>query len=875
MHPKTIRYGYPGTSGTGILITDPILCDGGLDKGALMVISSLGSDPYQASWTGFFNYTNDSIAIHSINPGKFEVTLTDNLGCSDSTSIIILALPPTPRIFATPILPNIHVSCPGGSDGSIRVYVSLGITAPYTYTILRNGVPTTMAGIFTANYNPSDPSTFRLYTDLTSGTYSIVIRDVNGCEVIKHTELKEPAPIKATFVKSNYSGFNVSCRGYSNGSAQVSTTGGNGTYSYSWYAASGTLTVSSNTALLDSVPAGKYYVITRDLLDCTKLDSVTLIEPDGMQLVNAELSHSPDNLTNISCSGGSDGSIELTVSGGAAPYNYSWTSSIPGDPPLPSTSEIKNLKAATYTATVTDQNGCVLRLLPGSVPPEYTLDEPAPLTVSGVLSLSADGDYNINCNGGTGTITVTPAGGSVGNYTYTWTTTDGSGIVQGQKDQNALTAGTYHLVVKDLNNCEISKDFTLTQPPVFGIQLTGTNITCVSPGFNNGSVDLTVTGGVAPYVYLWSNGATTQDISNLTEGYYSVTVTYNNTCSLKDSVLIELPPPLTYTKTVSDYNNFNISCNGLSNGLISVTPTSGQEPFIYNWIGPNGFTASTKDISNLSAGKYTLTMTDLNFCSATEEIELTEPGVLGMNFDLSASIAGGFNINCAGDNTGSISVEPLNYVKTVDYLWSDGIFGKNRTNLPAGVYSIVLTDANNCHAASSVTLTEPDSIKLVFEIKEPFCPDLPDGVITLNATGGVRGADYTYKWSDNSSASVVSGVVKGIYSVKVTDMNGCFVKDSVSIEPLNETCLVIPNAISANDDLRNDVWNIGLINLYPAAEVKIFNRWGEMIWRSERGYPKPWDGTSNGNPLPIDSYHYVIDLNNGTKPIVGTITVVK
>lgn len=873
IHPNPIRYSYPGTNGTGIMITDPITCEGGLDKGALRVIPTLGSAHYRADWIGPVGYTRfDSIEIRNINPGKYTVTVTDNLGCKEDTSINVISLPPRPQIFSIPILPNIHVSCPGGSDGSVRVYVSSGITPPYTYTILRNGILTTMSGIFTAIYNPADPNTFRVYTGLKSGTYTIVVHDVNGCEAIKATELKEPAPIKATFVKSNYSGFNVSCRGYSNGSAQVSTTGGNGTYSYNWYAASGTLTVSHNTALLDSIPAGKYYVVTRDLLNCTKLDSVTLVEPDGMQLINTELSHSPDGLTNISCNGGTDGSIKLTVSGGAAPYNYSWFST---GQTLPSTAEIKTLKAATYVATVSDQNGCVLRLLPGSVLPTYTLTEPTPLTVSGVLSLSNDGGYNVNCNGGTGSITVTPGGGSVGNYTYTWTTSDGSGIVQGQKDQSALKAGTYHLVVKDLNNCEIAKDFTLTQPPVFSIQLTGTNITCVAPGFNNGSVDLAVTGGVAPYAYLWSNGATTQDISNLTQGYYSVTVRYNNTCSLKDSVLIELPPPLTYTKTVSDYNTFNISCNGLSDGSISITPTSGKAPFIYNWTGPNGFTATTKDISNLRAGQYTIIITDLNSCTATETINMSEPGVLGMNFTLSSSIAGGFNINCAGANTGSIIVDPLNYVKSVDYLWSDGIFGKTRTNLTAGVYGIVITDANNCHAASSVTLTEPDTIKIEFDLKQPFCPDLPDGEIRLNVTGGVKGADYTYKWSDNSSASVITGVVRGLYSVKVTDLNGCSVKDSLRVEPLNESCLIIPNAISANDDLTNDVWNIGMINLYPEAEVKIFNRWGEMIWRSERGYPKPWDGKSNGKTLPIDSYHYIIDLNNGTKPIVGTITVVK
>jgi gliding motility-associated-like protein len=100
-------------------------------------------------------------------------------------------------------------------------------------------------------------------------------------------------------------------------------------------------------------------------------------------------------------------------------------------------------------------------------------------------------------------------------------------------------------------------------------------------------------------------------------------------------------------------------------------------------------------------------------------------------------------------------------------------------------------------------------------------------------------------------------------------------RDSVQVDPLNETCLVIPKAFSPNGDLINDVWNIGLKELYPKMEVKIFNRWGEPVWRSEKGYPIPWDGKSNGAQLPIDSYHYIIDLHNGSRPLIGNVTIVR
>ena len=152
---------------------------------------------------------------------------------------------------------------------------------------------------------------------------------------------------------------------------------------------------------------------------------------------------------------------------------------------------------------------------------------------------------------------------------------------------------------------------------------------------------------------------------------------------------------------------------------------------------------------------------------------------------------------------------------------------------------------------------------------------MPDGEISVDATGGVKVTDYTYLWSDNSTGPVVSNILRGLYVVTVTDLNNCQVKDSVNIEPLNESCLIIPNAISPNGDLINDEWNIGMKELYPQMEIKIFNRWGTTLWKSEKGYPKPWDGRSNGTLLPIDSYHYIIDLHNGTKPIVGNVTIVR
>ena len=878
VHPKTIKYNYPLTNGTGILVTKPLTCTtpvGSSSLAALKVIVTKGADQYHVSWTGPFGFPpNDSIEISNIRVGKYTVSVIDNLGCRNDSSYTVKSQTANPILTPTVILPGINVSCPEGTNGSVSLFVTGGSTYPYSFTLIRNTSEIIRTGLLTQNFVFGDTNTYKTYTGLRSGAYTLAIKDINGCEVFKNADLREPLPITVSFEKSDRSGFNVSCRGYNDGWAKATPSGGNGSYTYLWYAANGVpLTVSTNSELLDSIPAGKYYLLTRDLLNCSKLDSVTLVEPDGMQLLGSEVSMNPDGNKNISCSSGSNGYIKLNIGGGSGVYNYFWTG--PGSFTA-NTKDISGLVAGTYVATVKDNNNCLLKILPGSTLPTFTLTEPTPIVITGVVSKSADQGYNINCYGGnTGSINITAAGGGIGTYIYNWSTADGTGIIDGQKDQSGLTAGTYTLRVTDSNGCVAIKVFTLTQPPLFGTVLKGNDITCQSPGFNNGSIVLTVTGGVAPFTYSWSNGAATKDINGLVQGKYKVTVTYNNTCQRSDSVTISLPPVLTYSKTVTDYNGFNVSCYGLSDGSIKITPTSGVAPYIYSWVSTNGFTGTSQDITGIKAGQYVFNIMDNNYCKATEVITITEPGKLDIGVTLSSSNAGGFNINCAGASTGTIDLNPINPVKSVNYLWADGIFGKSRKYLTAGTYDIVIKDANNCYAAQTITLTQPDTIKLKFDISKPFCPDKPNGEIRLKMTGGVIGTDYTYKWSDNSTGRTLSNIPKGYYKVTVSDMNGCTVKDSVIVTPLNETCLIIPNAISPNGDLINDVWNIGEKELYPLMEIKVFNRWGEAIWKSEKGYPNPWDGTSNGVKLPIDSYHYTIDLHNGTKPLVGNITIVR
>lgn len=265
-------------------------------------------------------------------------------------------------------------------------------------------------------------------------------------------------------------------------------------------------------------------------------------------------------------------------------------------------------------------------------------------------------------------------------------------------------------------------------------------------------------------------------------------------CTGKEvKVTIRIHPQLKYTKEVSDYNGYNISCSGAEDGYIRIVPAEEQTPYTVSWNGPAGYASTDDSISGLIPGKYVMSLTGKNGCSISETFDLHEP----------------------------------------------------------------------------------EKIRIAFEVTPPSCPEKPDGVIRSYVIGGVPGADYSYLWSNKSPERNLKDVPQGIYTLTVTDNNGCTETEEIRVTSPRKSCLKIPEAFSPNGDNINDFWNIGDIEYYPDCEITVYNRWGQVVWKSARGYPKPWDGLSDGKKLPVDSYHYVIRLHSGSKLIIGDVTVVK
>lgn len=352
---------------------------------------------------------------------------------------------------------------------------------------------TTAGGMPVITYSWSSGGTAATETGLGAGSYTVTVTDANGCTATGTVTLTEPGAITTSMMQTN-----VSCNGGNNGDAMVMASGGTGTLTYSW-SSGGTNASETNLA------AGTYTVTVTDANSCTAIDSVTITEP--LAITTSITANYPQ------CNGGT-GDATINSTGGTGTHTYSWSSG-------GTNATESNLAAGTYTVTVTDANGC-------TAVDSITIVQPVAITAS-ITSNSP------LCNGGTGDATVSSSGGT-GPHTYSWSS-GGTGATE-----TNLAAGTYTVTVTDSLGCTAIDSVTITEPTA----LTASSNTTVDPstcGGNDGSIDITVSGGTAAYTYLWSNSNTNEDLTGLTAGMYSATVTDANFCTTTFSVTLNDPNP--------------------------------------------------------------------------------------------------------------------------------------------------------------------------------------------------------------------------------------------------------------------------------------------------------------------------------------------
>ncbi|MEO0312203.1 MAG: hypothetical protein RIQ89_1860 [Bacteroidota bacterium] len=752
-----------------------VSCNGG-NNGSATVSANGGTAPYTYSWSPS---GGNNATANNLSAGNYQVTITDANGCStDETVTINQPSSLTANITnATPPL------CNGGTNGSATVNV-LGGSAPYSYLWSPGGMTTSSV------------------SNLSAGSYTITITDINGCTTTASVSISQPPILTSNILSST----NVSCQGGTNGMASVSVIGGTPSYTYLW-SPSG---LTNSTA--NGLSAGTYSVLVTDANGCTSTSNVTLSQPSA-------LTTSISNTTNVSCFNNTNGSASVTASGGTAPYNYLW------NPGSSTTATINNLASGTYSVTTTDNNGCTSIAV-------ATISQPAALTAT------INNSNNVTCfNGNNGSATAIGSGGTL-PYTYSWSPSGGNSA-----SANNLTAGGYTINITDANGCNANASVNISQPTILSANIIVNDASC--NGGSNGGASVTANGGTAPYSYSWTPGGfNTSGISNLSAGSYTVTITDLNNCTTIATANISEPAAIQITNNALT----NLLCNNGTNGAIDINVFGGTQPYSYNW---NPGNLSLQDINNLSAGTYSLTVTDLNNCTATHSVTLTEPspitytsivtaatcGNANGSASISASggnapytyqwapnnsnsanasnlVAGGYtvtitdangcsetasiavsntsgpitgvvsstNVLCNGGNSGSAIGQVVGGTGIINYNWApSGGNSINASNLTAGTYIFTATDQNGCSSSSTVQIAEPPLlIASISSTNNASCNGSSDGSITSTVQGGL--APYSYAWSPSGgNTATAMNLVAGNYTITVTDGNGCSSQANTSI----------------------------------------------------------------------------------------------
>ena len=497
---------------------------------------------------------------------------------------------------------------------------------------------------------------------------------------------------------------------------------------------------------------------------------------------------------------------------------------------------------------------------------EYTQS----LTIGFITTITATiNTIPIFCSGGaTGTLSITGANGTA-PYTYS---IDGVNF-QFSGTFNGLSAGTYTATAKDANGCLAVQTVTLAEPGAIEVTLVqSTPASCFNT--SDGSLDIDVTGGNAPYQYIWSNGAVTQNLVAVAGGTYTVTVTDNNGC--QDSLTAVIDATLEIFIDIESIQD--ISCNGDEDAFINVSVNGGTPGYDYNW--SNG--EDTEDIINIGTGSYALTVVDANGCSLTDTYVITAPTAV------IASIASTSNVVCKDENTGTITADALGGTAPYEYSLNGISFQSSSTftDLGAGDYAVLVRDDNGCTASATTTINEGGEIFLSYGedynlIKGRSVQLRPILIPATTVVDSVVWEPVTGLSATDTIAPLASPTETTVYTVTIYDSNGCAATAVVRVVVRDEYAIYLPNVFSPNGDDNNDRFSFyadGTLNI----SVRIFNRWGAEVYYNPNQQPNipndGWDGMYNSKEAQQGAYMYLINVlyaNNEERQETGTITLVR
>jgi gliding motility-associated-like protein len=581
-------------------------------------------------------------------------------------------------------------------------------------------------GNFSIFWNDPNNQITNTATGLSAGNYHVTLTDATGCSITTTGTVAQPNALT-----SAASALAVTCFGTATGSLQGNADGGTSPYTFVW---TGNLTGQTVT----DVAAGSYTVTVTDVNLCTATATTTIAQPPAL---TASTTSTP-----ATCSDETDGVAVVTGIGGTAPYTYIWNTT-----PVQATATANNLLPQTYTVTVTDANQCAAIA-------SATITSPAPL----VVAMNQD---SVNCNGtATGSATALPSGGN-GTFTYAWN------VPQVGTTITNLSIGTYTVTVTDFKGCSATNNITVQQPDlILGSGFT-TDVSCF--GRNDGSAKVDVTGGVAPYTYLWSTGSTNAGILDRPAGVYTVTITDANACTRSVTLTVEQPDQI-----VAALSPTPVLCYDGSTGTLSAQVTGGTGGYFVTWYGPNMFVSNEASLSGLYAGDYSILISDNSGCTGTASVVVTQPMAPLQVYPPLVS-----DTICFDASDGVADMFPIGGTTPYSYQWDDpnAQTVQYPGGLRAGVYRVTITDANGCYVIDSTYISQKNILFAYVLSTATSCYGGADGYAEVNylSYGSVEFEDrsqFAYVWGTTPPQTNIQAVnlnANSEYSVTVTDADGC------------------------------------------------------------------------------------------------------
>lgn len=775
-------------------------CGGGCDGQAVIVVSG-GTPGYTFIWTSDQGDEPGPDTRNDLCPGQYVVTVTDSSGCEAQ---VAFAMEQATGFDLDVTVQN--VTCAGECDGSILLEPQGGVE-PYGFIWDHPGLAGAEA------------------TGLCAGSYQVQVVDAAGCDTTLVITIDEPDPIELQGTIGT-----IACGTDSTGSIELDPQGGTAPYGYSWQP---TPPVGNGTAHAQGLYAGDWTVVVTDASGCSISETFNVPEPENL-VVTVEVTGSHCAVC--------DGTAQLQVDGGTAPYVYQWSAPIDPD----ATDLVTDLCAGTYTVVVTDAEGCEAELTfsiqdPDGVDIEVidgvtgcggacdgtvaVLFDCAGLTCT-VEWLDADGNligteqtldglcegtYTVIVTNDVGCATIgtavvlppepieaditsTPVScaglcdgsatvgiqGGNGPYQFVWSPEPGAG--QGTPHATALCEGVYEVEVSDADGCQTTFQVLITAPEPWEIDVTSTDVAC--QGDCNGAIALTVQGGSGTPTYAWSpagiDGDGTGQVSNLCAGTYSVTVGGDTGCDTTLTFIINEPAALSLIASSTPSH-----CS-LCDGTVTANASGGSGALSVEWTSDLGPVGTGTTLTGLCAGSYTATLTDGNGCSTSQTLLVEDED--GEQIE---AIDG--QTLCNSLCEGEVSVVYTCATGPCEVAWYDAdgtLLGTddNLTGLCPGAYMVVVTNADGCTSTAIAQVVPQQQILPNLSTTPETCPGSCDGTATVGPTGGTP--PYTYAWSDNVAIGPqATDLCPGTYEVLITDDNGC--EESIQVLILAAEPLVV------------------------------------------------------------------------------------